>query len=54
MIFNTFFKLLPAKSCAFVKFVELDAAMQAFSAMNGSTIHGNQIKIGWGKVQASF
>jgi len=44
-------KILPAKNCAFVRFVELDAAIRAHSGMFGATIHGQQIKIGWGKAE---
>jgi len=43
-------KLLgPPKNCAFVRFVELDSAIQAHAAMQGATIHGQNIKVGWGK-----
>lgn len=43
-------KLLPAKGCAFVRFVELDAAIQAYNSMSGANIHGQTIRVGWGKV----
>eukprot|EP01118_Nematostelium_gracile_P008347 TRINITY_DN2766_c0_g1_i2.p1 TRINITY_DN2766_c0_g1~~TRINITY_DN2766_c0_g1_i2.p1 ORF type:complete len:542 (+),score=168.79 TRINITY_DN2766_c0_g1_i2:74-1627(+) len=46
-------KILPAKNCAFVRFIELDAAIRAHSQMFGFTVHGQQVKIGWGKTEGT-
>eukprot|EP01116_Phalansterium_solitarium_P017161 TRINITY_DN4158_c0_g2_i2.p1 TRINITY_DN4158_c0_g2~~TRINITY_DN4158_c0_g2_i2.p1 ORF type:complete len:721 (-),score=209.38 TRINITY_DN4158_c0_g2_i2:1166-3328(-) len=42
-------KVVPQKNCAFVRFINLDDAMTAHQQMTGSWIHGQQIKVGWGK-----
>jgi RNA recognition motif-containing protein len=44
-------KILRHKQCAFVRFDSIETAGAAFSAMNGGYVHGQQIKIGWGKVR---
>jgi hypothetical protein len=43
-------KLLPVKNCAFIRYYELDAAIAAHTQMHGHNVHGQQLKIGWGKV----
>jgi len=42
-------KILPAKNCAFVKFADIDAAIAAHSALQGAILHGQHLKVGWGK-----
>ena len=36
--------------CAFVKYVELDSAINSYNAMQRAVIHGQHVKVGWGKV----
>jgi len=43
-------KIIPIKGCAFVRFIELESAMQAYAGMLRSIVHGQQVKVGWGKV----
>ncbi len=50
MIYSNNLQVLPTKGCAFIRFAELDAAIQAHATMHGAIVHGQQIKIGWGKV----
>jgi RNA recognition motif-containing protein len=47
-------KILRHKQCAFVRFDSIETAGAAFSAMNGGYVHGQQIKIGWGKSEGEF
>ena len=42
---------MPNKGCAFIKFVELDSAIQAYNTMQRAIIHGQHIKVGWGKAR---
>lgn len=44
--------MLPAKSCAFVRFAEIEAAIQAHAIMHGAVVRGQQIRVGWGKVSS--
>jgi RNA recognition motif-containing protein len=44
-------QLLQHKSCCFVNFSELDCAVQAHNAMQGLQIHGQTIRVGFGKVR---
>jgi len=46
-------KVLPAKSCAFVRFGEIEAAIQAHAVMHGAVVRGQQIRVGWGKPEPS-
>lgn len=46
---------MPAKNCAFVKYVDLDSAIRAFNQMSvGGTIRGQPIKVGWGKAEPTM
>jgi len=45
-------KMLPEKNCAFVTFVDPESALSfhhASMSRDGLTIHGQKIKVGWGK-----
>eukprot|EP01114_Cavostelium_apophysatum_P007198 TRINITY_DN1904_c0_g1_i2.p1 TRINITY_DN1904_c0_g1~~TRINITY_DN1904_c0_g1_i2.p1 ORF type:complete len:763 (-),score=214.92 TRINITY_DN1904_c0_g1_i2:153-2441(-) len=42
-------KLLTQKNCAFVKYADLDAAVSAHTQMQGAPMHGQNLRVGWGK-----
>ncbi|KAH3766910.1 rna binding protein [Pelomyxa schiedti] len=44
-------KVLNPKNCAFIKYEDVNSAIQAYGAMLGRSIHGQQIKVGWGKAE---
>lgn len=45
--------MLPEKKCSFIKYDELNSAIQAHSTFSfqGAVIRGAQIKVGWGKAR---
>lgn len=43
-------RVVPHKSCAFVNFATLEACITAKNKMQGKTLHGQQIKLNFGKV----
>lgn len=47
-------KLVHTKACGFVTFTDAQAASTAHSQMNRKNIHGQEIKVGWGKAESSL
>ncbi|KAH3766823.1 rna binding protein jsn1 [Pelomyxa schiedti] len=46
-------KLLPQKNCCFIKFEDIPSCIRAYHAMQGHSIHGQPVKLGWGKADPS-
>eukprot|EP01105_Mastigella_eilhardi_P017536 TRINITY_DN402_c0_g1_i21.p1 TRINITY_DN402_c0_g1~~TRINITY_DN402_c0_g1_i21.p1 ORF type:complete len:859 (+),score=181.37 TRINITY_DN402_c0_g1_i21:284-2578(+) len=46
-------KVLSSKNCAFIKYDDINSAIQAYQAMFGQSLHGQQIKVGWGKADTA-
>jgi len=45
-------KLLQHKNCAFVRYKDMEGSTAAYNNMRNCTIHGQMVKVNWGKAQA--
>jgi len=46
-------KILPVKNCAFINFSDQNSAINAFNNSFGKVVHGNPIRVGWGRPDGS-
>jgi len=46
-------KILPVKNCAFINFSDQNSAINAFNNSFAKIVHGNQIRVGWGRPDGS-
>eukprot|EP01129_Flabellula_baltica_P016340 TRINITY_DN865_c0_g1_i4.p1 TRINITY_DN865_c0_g1~~TRINITY_DN865_c0_g1_i4.p1 ORF type:complete len:775 (-),score=203.30 TRINITY_DN865_c0_g1_i4:100-2424(-) len=42
-------RVVGSKNCAFVRYFDTESAIRAYNEMAGAFVHGNPLKVGWGK-----